>query len=465
MTDPTQTQSKTDTNLIMSTSGIRGIVGSSLTPELAMRCAQAFGLYANKGKIIVGGDTRTSHESFKHAVISGLLSIGVDVIYIGKVPTPTVQQAIRHHKANGGIVITASHNPIEWNGLKLMSDQGSFLTQAEYDKFKQQFDSKNNFLSDYATQGTLTHTVSTINQHIDTILSVINPESIQNSNFKVLVDPNHGTGGIATPLLLDRLNVDYDMIYETPDGKFSHTPEPLEKNLSTLINTMKEGGYDIGFAQDPDADRLVIVDEKGRFIGEDYSLGFCIDYVLQHEKETMPVIVVNLSTSQLIEHIGRQYNAKTIYTKIGEVNVTQGLLAHNAVVGGEGNGGVIYPKIGLGRDSLTGITLALSYLAQSKKTVSEIVNTYPNFYIVRDKITWLSQDKSSLAPLVAKLNDAFPNSQSNTEDGIKITMESEWVQMRPSNTEPIIRIFAEAQSPERAQALINTAKKAIEPLL
>ena len=285
---------------IMSLSGTRAVIGESFDPKMALEMAMAFG-QIRKGSIVVGGDTRQSHDMVKGCIISGLLSVGASVIDIGKVTTPTLQQAILHHKAAGGIVITASHNPIMWNGLKLMNHTGSFLDNQEYAEYMTVYQSKSFQLVSYDKLGTVKDDLNAVERHVNKIISTINIDVIRQANLKVLIDANFGAGAVANPVLLDKLGVQYDMIGAEPNGLFDHDPEPLEKNLSALKVGLKQGVYDIGFAQDADADRLVILDENGCFIGEDYSLAYCMDYVLSKEAHNQTEIVVNISTSLIID--------------------------------------------------------------------------------------------------------------------------------------------------------------------
>jgi len=439
--------------LIMSMSGIRGVVGESLDPRIALKTGMAFGQLLGKGPIIVGGDTRTSHDMVKYSVISGLVSVGCDVIDIGKVLTPTVQQMIRHHKAVGGIVVTASHNPVIWNGLKLMNHTGSFLEQNEYEQFMALYQGEQFNLAPWNEQGQIQHDDQALEIHIQHILDQFDVSDIRTSKLKVLIDANNGAGALGNPILLQKLGVQYRILNEAPTGIFAHDPEPLKKNLSGIISELEMGSYDIGFVQDADADRLVILDENGRFIGEDYSLGLCIDYILSENTAPNPQVVVNLSTSLLIEKIAQKYDAEITYTKIGETHVTQGIKSKNAIVGGEGNGGVIYPKVGWGRDSLVGIVVALKYLAKSKKKVSEIVADYPTYVMLREKIAVKSMDE--VRTLIEDVKTRFPDTPTITEDGVKFIFPNAWVHVRASNTEPIVRIFIEAPTIEEANALLR----------
>jgi len=442
---------------IMSLSGTRAIVGENLNPTLATEISMAFGSYLGKGKIIVGGDTRVSHEMVKHAVLSGLLAVGNDVIYIGKVTTPTVQQMIKHHEAVGGIVITASHNPIQWNGLKLMNRSGSFLDTKEYETFINKYHEKNFDLKPWDQLGTITEDNNAIQKHVDLILEKLDISSIKGANLNVLVDAVNGAGAVADPVLLDALGVNYTIINEAPDGRFGHDPEPVKGNLIDFQEALAKGNYDIGFAQDADADRLVILDENGRFIGEDYSLAYCVDYILSQDTSEAKKVVVNLSTSLVLTDIAKKHNADIFFTKIGEANVTEGLKAHQAQVGGEGNGGIIFTKIGWGRDSLVGITVALKHIAESKKKVSEVIETYPQYTMIRDKFEVSTREEVN--NFLTKVDAHFEHYEKDKQDGIKVLMENSWIHVRPSNTEPIVRIFIEAPSQEKAEELLSQVKE------
>jgi phosphomannomutase len=442
--------------LIVSSSGTRAIVGENLHPKLGMDMAMAFGSFVGKGPVIVGGDTRVSYDMVKGSVISGLLAVGTDVIDIGKVPTPTVQQMIKHHNAAGGIVITASHNPIMWNGIKLMNETGSFLTSDQYDKYHQMLAGGNFKLAQWDDLGLLKEDNKALQKHVDLVLSIIDPAPIKNSGLKVLIDANNGTGALIDPILMDKLGVEYEIMNSEPDGKFAHDPEPLKGNLSGLIERLKAGDFDIGFVQDADADRLVILAGDGTFIGEDYSLAFCVDYILSQIADVNKRVVVNLSTSMVIDAVAKKHNATVDYTKIGEPNVTARLKEIKAQVGGEGNGGVIYPKVGWGRDSLVGIVIALKHLAAKKKTVSEIVGEYPKFVMLREKVA--VSNREEIKEYLGKVEQKFPDAEKNKEDGIKIIFPNAWIHVRPSNTEPIVRVFIEAPTQEAADSLMAKVK-------
>jgi phosphomannomutase len=444
--------------LMISSSGLRGIVGEHLTAETIDAFVRAFLKWLPEGKVVIGGDTRTSHDAIAKLIISICQLNGRDVVYIGMCPTPTVQQMVRHHGASGGIAVTASHNPVEWNGIKIINASGSFLSKSEFEPFFEGYLNKNQTeYQSWATVGSYTHDTDAIKRHVDLIEQVLDISSLTTSGLKVLVDVNHGTGALADPILFDRLGVQVDYLYGEPDGKFSHVPEPLAVNLTELCQQMNDGDYDIGFAQDPDADRLVIVDENGRFIGEDYSLAFSMDYYLsQLDQSAEKNVVVNLSTSMIINYIASKYNATLFHTIIGEPNVTEKMRQVNAVIGGEGNGGVILPSVGWGRDSLTGIVLGLLHLASKKQSVSQIIATYPTYVMVRDKQPLESKDvvQTKLDAVASHYHDQ----QLNSEDGLKVSFDDSWVHIRPSNTEPIVRIFAEAKTEAEANQLVDTVK-------
>ena len=427
-----------------------------MTTQTIEPFVRAFLAWCPEGKIVVGGDTRTSHSAIAELVISISQMCGRDVIYIGKVPTPTVQQMVRQSKAAGGFAITASHNPVVWNGIKIINSSGSFLSQEAFETFFSMH--QGHQLASYVPWNRLGdrwNELYALQTHVEKIMHVLPTHLIQ--PLKVLIDVNHGTGCEADQVLFDRLShVTVEYLYDSPDGKFSHDPEPIQGNLETLCDRMANGGYDIGFAQDPDADRLVIVDETGRFIGEDYSLAFCMDYYLSTITDAHPSVVVNLSTSKIIEYIASKYKATLHQTKIGEPNVTAKMKAVNAVIGGEGNGGIICPEIGWGRDSLTGIVLALLHLSASGKSVSEIVAGYPQYVMVRDKQPLESSEV--IQKKMALVSDKYANEAINLDDGVKVSFESSWVHIRPSNTEPIVRIFAEAKTKKDALKLVEDIK-------
>lgn len=441
--------------LIVSQSGIRGIVGETLTPYVALDVGVAFGHFVSGGVVVVGGDTRPSHEMLKQAVVAGLTSVGCSVIDIGKVPTPTVQQAIRHHQAAGGIVITASHNPAPWNGLKLMQASGSFLDDAAYEQFQGVYANRHQLVGvPWDRVGQCVQDPDAIQRHVNRIVSVIEMPDV--SHLSVLVDANHGTGCLATPVLLDVLGVRYDLMQSDGDGYFSHPPEPVRANLDGIVSRMQSGGYDIGFVQDPDADRLVVIDDQGRYIGEDYTLGLCVDYLLSTNNAVDSTVVINLSTSALLHDIVARHQAQLIQTKIGETHVTQALMQHGGLIGGEGNGGVIYPEVGWGRDSLVGMALLLKALVTQSVRVSQWADQFDRYEFLKASVP--VTDSMNLEAFIHALGNQFSDYTANDADGLKLMGPDGWIHVRSSNTEPIVRIFIEAKTQELCQAMMAQVK-------
>ena len=435
--------------LKISISGVRGVVGQSLTPTLLTRFAQAFGTHTGPGTIVIGRDPRTSGEMVKHAVVAGILSTGNRVIDIGVCPVPTVQLQVRHRRAQGGIAITASHNPAEWNALKFIGSSGLFLDAAQARE-----------LLDIYHQGEYTkvggaelRTVEVIegatDLHIKSILDAVGPLPQTHKKLRVVLDSCNGAGSLVGPKLIETLGAEVIPINVTPDGSFPRPAEPLAENLGDLCRAVREHQADVGFAQDMDADRLAIVSNEGEAIGEDNTLVLAMLYVLGREKGP---VVANLSTTSAVEDVAKRFGCPVFLTKIGEVNVTDAMQQHSAVIGGEGNGGVIYPRINFARDSLVGIALVLHLLAESGKSVTELLETVPRYHIVKDKMTCPSDRISTVLRMVREQFAEFPM---DTRDGVKVMTPDGWFLVRGSNTEPIIRIVAEAKSEERAREMID----------
>ncbi|HEY7783208.1 MAG TPA: phosphoglucosamine mutase [Pyrinomonadaceae bacterium] len=440
-------------SLKISISGVRGVIGQSLTPALLTRFAQAFGTHTRSGTIVIGRDPRTSGEMVKHAVIAGVLSSGSRVVDVGMCPVPTIQLQVRHFRAQGGIAITASHNPAEWNALKFIGSDGLFLDAGQARE-----------LLDIYHQGEYTK-VSTseirsvesfagaTDFHIKTILDVLGPLPKADRPLRVVLDACNGAGSLVGPKLIESLGAEVIPINVTPDGSFPRGAEPVAENLADLCAAVKERRADIGFAQDMDADRLAVVSELGKPIGEDYTLVLASLYVLG--KERGPV-VANLSTTSALEDVARQFGCPLFLTKIGEVNVTDVMQQQQAVIGGEGNGGVIYPRINFARDSLVGMALLLHLLAESKQTISQLLDSLPQYTIVKEKITSPSQKIPSLLRMLRQKFSEFPM---DTRDGIKVTLPEGWFLVRGSNTEPIIRITAEARTEVKAREITAEVNK------
>lgn len=450
--------------LIVSISGVRGIAGESLNEKVVSDFAKAFSQYLGKGKkVVIGSDTRLSGPSIKDIVVSTLCKEGSSVIDVGIAPTPTVQLAVRNLKADGGIIITASHNPPPWNGLKFVRDDGIFLneTQAKklislHEKISKENASPEN-KEDAGCSLCCTKDLKALDHHIETVFKNIDIESIRKRKFKVAIDCCNGAGSVITQEFLRRLDCEIIAINTDTGKEPPRGSEPIPENLKTLCKIVRDFNADAGFAQDPDADRLSIVSDEAVAIGEEYTLALCADFVLSTAGNIKnPTAVTNLSTSRMIEDVMAKYKGKVIRTKVGEVNVSEKIKETGAIIGGEGNGGVIYPKVGFGRDSISGIGLMLNYMAFSGKKISELARGIPKYYMIKDKINL--DDKSQIQELLNKVKDAFIKEKTDTADGIKIDLKEGWVHVRGSNTEPIVRIIAESNTLNSSLGLIEKIK-------
>ena len=442
--------------LKISISGVRGVVGQSLTPKLLTRFAQAFGTHTGPGTIVIGRDPRTSGEMVKHAVVAGILSTGNRVIDIGVCPVPTVQLQVRHRRAQGGIAITASHNPAEWNALKFIGSSGLFLDAAQARELLDIYHQGEYTKVGGAELRTVEEIEGATDLHIKSILDALGPLPQTHRKLRVVLDSCNGAGSLVGPKLIEALGAEVIPINVTPDGSFPRPAEPLAENLGDLCLAVKEHQADVGFAQDMDADRLAIVSNEGEAIGEDNTLVLAMLYVLEREKGP---VVANLSTTSAVEDVAKRFGCPVFLTKIGEVNVTDAMQQHGAVIGGEGNGGVIYPRINFARDSLVGIALVLHLLAESGKSVTELLETVPRYHIVKDKMTCRSDRISTVLRMVREQFAEFPM---DTRDGVKVITKDGWFLVRGSNTEPIIRIVAEAKSEERARELVRKLRSSSE---
>ena len=435
--------------LKISISGVRGVIGQSLTPTLLTRFAQAFGTHTGSGTIVVGRDPRTSGEMVKHAVIAGILSSGGRVVDIGVCPVPTVQLQVRLRKAQGGIAITASHNPAEWNALKFIGSNGLFLDAGQARE-----------LLDIYHQGEYTKVgseeIRTVEEvegagdaHIKAVMDALGPLPSQGKRLRVVLDSCNGAGSIVGPKLLEALGAEVIAINVTPDGSFPRPAEPVPENLGDLCDAVKKHGADVGFAQDMDADRLAIVNEHGIPIGEDYTLVLAALYVLGREPGP---VVANLSTTSALEDLAKKFDCPLFLTKIGEVNVTDKMQQQHAIIGGEGNGGVIYPRVNFARDSLVGMALVLHLLAESGKTVSQLLDQFPRYTVVKEKMVCPSEKIPAVLRMLRQEYGEFPL---DTRDGVKVTLPEGWFLVRGSNTEPIIRIVAESSSDSHAREIVT----------
>ena len=437
--------------LKISISGVRGVVGDFLTPQLVESFAKAFGSFTGPGRIMIGRDTRTSGEMLLHAVSSGLLATGCIPVDLGICPTPSVQIRTKETDAVGGIIITASHNPAQWNALKFVGGDGIFLNEYEARSLVEMYHDRNFSRCADEEMGSIMSDPHAIDSHLEKVLNYVDVELIRSKRFKVAFDCCNGAGSLMTPRLLQALGCQLIPLSTEPNGIFPREPEPTPQNLSQLCSTTKLSGADIGFAQDADADRLAIINEHGEAIGEDYTLALAVQFVLS---KTPGPVVVNLSTSRAIEDIARQHTCPIYFTKIGESNVIDKILNCGAVVGGEGNGGVMIPAIHPCRDSFIGIALVLQYMAQTGKTLSELVAEIPRYYMVKRKAS-LSSDQ--IFGLVENLKRQYIGAGAHIDvtDGLKIFFDDQnaWAHVRPSNTEPILRVMSEAPTLASAEAL------------
>ncbi len=447
--------------LIKSISGIRGtiggVAGEGLNPLDITKFVAAYATLIRKtttvqsNTIVVGRDARISGEMVRSCVCGTLMGMGFDVIDIGLASTPTTELAVTMSGSCGGIILTASHNPRQWNALKLLNEKGEFLNATEGAEVLALAAAEAFEFADIDHIGHYTKDDSYDQKHIDSVLALdlVDVEAIRKANFKVAIDCVNSVGGVVLPKLLKQLGVEtIEGLYCEPTGDFQHNPEPLEKNLTDIMGLMKKADLDVAFVVDPDVDRLAIIDENGDMYGEEYTLVTIADYILQH---TPGNTVSNLSSTRALRDVTRKYGLEYNASAVGEVNVVTKMKATGAVIGGEGNGGVIYPASHYGRDALVGIALFLTYLAKKQITVSELRKTYPAYFMAKNRID-LTPDVDVDAILV-KVKEIYANEEVNDIDGVKIDFPDKWVHLRKSNTEPIIRVYSEAGSPEEANAI------------
>lgn len=457
--------------LIKSISGIRGTIGGkageNLTPEDVVKFSAAFATWVRqknkKNKMVIGRDARISGKMVSALVSSTLQAMGIDVIDLGLSTTPTVELMVADEKAGGGIIITASHNPVQWNALKLLNDRGEFISEDDGKKILAMADAGNFEFAEIASLGSYRTEESAIEKHIEKIrvLSLANVAAIKKKKFKVVVDAVNSSGGIAVPQLLKSLGVtEVIELNCEPTGKFAHNPEPLPENLVELSQQVKFHKAHLGIAVDPDVDRLAIVCEDGSMFGEEYTLVAVADYVLQHKVGNT---VSNLSSTRALKDITEKAGAKYFAAPVGEVHVVARMKETDAVIGGEGNGGVIYPELHYGRDALLGIALFLSHLAASGKTTSVLRSAYPNYVISKNKIQ-LTQEVN-IDRILKSIQSKYAHQPLNIEDGLKIEFDSDWVHLRRSNTEPIIRIYAESEHETTANNLARKIMQDIKMLM
>lgn len=438
--------------LMVSISGIRGIFGTDLTPENLSLFTAAYGTWLKKGTVVVGRDSRVTGALCERIVISALQSTGCDVISLGIVPTPTVAMGVLRHRADGGIIISASHNPAEWNALKLLNNKSEFLDSKQGREVIDLAHKHAIQYADYRGIGQFWCDETMLETHINAILDLpyIHADRIAKAGFKVAVDAVNGAGSIALPRLLERLGVaQINKIHCTPDGLFPHNPEPLPEHLDEICQLTRSTGSDIGFVTDPDGDRLAIIDENGKLMGEEYTQALAFDFML---RKTAGPVATNLSSSRVADDIAARYGQTCYRSAVGEINVVKEMQRVQAVIGGEGNGGVINPDLHYGRDALAGAAMILQYLTDEHLTASQTRASMPDYVITKTKIS-LEELGGNADMILEAVAGAHSREKIDTTDGVKIDFPHGWVHLRKSNTEPIIRIYAEARTLEEAREL------------
>ena len=466
--------------LMVGVSGIRGIVGKDLTPEIVARYAAAFGAWARTGagrrpRVVLGRDARTSGPMFAQAATAGLVSVGCDVIDIGLTTTPSAQLAVQHHRAAGGIILTASHNPIEWNALKFVGPDGVFIDDTSGSQVRALAAEGPIPRADHGSLGTVTTDGDALRRHLAAVVQLpgVDAGRVKKRKFKVALDTCRGAGGAIMPALLERLGCEVSGINLETDGKFPRPPEPTPENLGALGAVVQRVQADLGIAVDPDVDRLAIVDEQGAAIGEDYTLAFAVRAVLGDKNNGKPqkkrgsggyvpperakaIVVCNLSTSLVVEDAATDCGAELVRAPVGEAHVARTMIELGAPIGGEGNGGVMYTALHVGRDAPVGAALLLTLLARDGRTVSELVAASPRYAIVKDKAP--RARAAALAPVYSALRERFPDAQVDERDGLRLGWKDRWLHVRPSNTEPIVRLIAEAPTEADARGLVDEGR-------
>jgi phosphomannomutase len=450
--------------LMISVSGVRGRVGEALTPEIVAKYAAGFGAWSlarsTSTAIVVGRDSRVSGPMFHRIVVGALQSVGARVVDLGMAPTPTVQMAVEEHHAAGGLAITASHNPIEWNALKFIGSSGLFLDAAEGAGMRS-FIERGFARATWEKLGQVEADTDAVNRHIERILELpfIDVEAIRARQLRVALDTCHGAGSVILPSLLEQLGCEVIMIHITPDGLFHRPPEPVAENLGELGALVRAMNAAVGLATDPDVDRLAIVDQTGRAIGEDYTLALACRVVLRRQPG---MVVTNLSTSRIVDDVAAEFGSPVLRAAVGEVNVSTRMRDENAVIGGEGNGGVILPALHLGRDAPLAAALLLQLLAEERVPLSEIVARYPQYHIVKSK---LDRPDLALDVVYRSLRADFAGAEVDDQDGLRLSWSDRWVHIRPSGTEPIVRVIAEAPTEAEAQELIARCRAPLDALV
>jgi len=449
--------------LMVSVSGVRGMIGGTLTPRVACDFGCAFAKLLGAGKtVVLGRDTRPSGPMVRNAVTSGLLSGGVNVVDLGVVTTPGVALMTRLLAADGGVIITASHNPPAYNGIKFLQPSGTGLTAATAAHLKQIWSDGPYDLVGVDELGEATVNRDTHDEHVSAVCNVTDVATIADQRFRVVVDSINGAGCAVTPMLMDSLGVDLVHLNGLPDGRFAHEPEPIQPNLTSLCQAVRDNQAHVGFAQDPDADRLVVVDEQGNFIGEEYTLALAAAFVLRSRKGKL---ATNLATSRMIDDLAAAAGVEVVRAPTGEANVVEAMQREGCIFGGEGNGGVIDPRVVPVRDSLAGMAMILQYLAETGKPLSELAAAIPAYVMLKTK---LPCPAAAAATVAARAREMFANeggARFNTDDGLRVDLPGGWVSVRASNTEPIMRIMAEAQDRDAAEALVRRVRKIADEVI
>ncbi len=441
--------------LMIGISGVRGVVGDNLTPELLVRLGQAFGTYVDSGTVVVGRDTRVSGDMVKHAVFSGLLSAGCKIVDVGVCATPSAAMMIKARKADGGIVISASHNPIEWNALKFFREDGIYLNEEQGRALLDIYYGSDAKKVTYDKLHAVELDGSACERHLKRVLNIVDVRALRKRKFRVALDCCNGAGVELAQQFLRRINARVTPIHCVPNGYFPYDPEPTFEHVTDLVRLVKGTKVDVAFAMDADADRIATVSEKGRYIGEECSLCLAAKYILDH---TPGPVVTNLSTTRRIDDVAASFDCEVVRTPVGEVNVAEKMEELGAPVGGEGNGGVIDPRVHPGRDALTGMAIILQLMLESGLSISELVSEIPRYYLIKAKVACT---KRQLAPVLDTLAKQKAE-RVDARDGVKLDFKDGWVHVRASNTEPIVRVYAEARTKKRATALVDKHRRLVE---
>lgn len=443
---------------MISVSGIRGIFGTDLTPENITRFAAAFGSWIDQGTVVVGRDTRVTGQICEDIVVSVLQSVGCDVVKVGAVPTPTVAMSVLRHKADGAVILSASHNPADWNALKMLNGKSEFLDAGEGQEVIDISETESYSYKKYDSIGSRMDDLEALDYHIHKILelSYIDADKIREADFSVAIDPVNGTGAVSLPLLLEALGVKtVHKINAEPTGLFAHNPEPIAEHMQDICALVKEEKCDLGIVTDPDADRLALVTNEGKLFGEENTQAAAADFLLGFKPGP---IATNLSSSRVMDYVAKKHNQSCSRSAVGEIHVVKKMQEVDAVIGGEGNGGVINPDLHYGRDALVGVAMILQLLAERKITLAEYKRELPDYFITKQKIDLDGIDGDEL---LEKAKKEYADFKPDTTDGVKINFEEGWVHLRKSNTEPIIRVYSEGGSPEESKSLGDRVKNAV----